>query len=203
MDPTEPLLAGSYEAPQSRHYQQCGESVAEHTLGGCSIQRAMTIKKEIANVFVRMFFVIAMLTTIWALPYSTDSDQTPVSPPTEKTLLLYLCIGLALGFCTTFWIAYLVLVARDRSVTACATHRCFVVIVSIMGKVGCASACLGGFWYHRALHEDSWVPFLLWIYSAGQAWWDFMVVAKFGEFMMEAYLREPGWNPFDSLIYGV
>jgi len=30
-----------------------------------------------------------------------------------------------------------------------------------------------------------------------------MVVAKFGEFMMEAYLREPGWNPFDSLIYGV
>lgn len=36
----------------------------------------MTIKKEIANVFVRMFFVIAMLTTIWALPYSTDSDQT-------------------------------------------------------------------------------------------------------------------------------
>jgi len=76
MDPTEPLLAGSYEAPQSRHCQQCGESVAEDTLGGCSIQKAMAIKKKIANFFVRTFFVIAGLTTIWALPYSTDSDQT-------------------------------------------------------------------------------------------------------------------------------
>ena len=118
-------------------------------------------------------------------------------------MLLYLCIGLAVGFCTTFWIAYLALVARDRSVIACATYRCFVFIASIIGKVVCASACLGELWYHRALHEDSWVPLLLWIYSAWQAWWDFKVVAEDGELMMEAYLREAGWNPFDTLIYEV
>jgi len=47
------------------------------------------------------------------------------------------------------------------------------------------------------------VPLLLWIYSAWQAWWDFKVVAEDGELMMEAYLREAGWNPFDTLIYEV